>query len=104
MKIYAEVRKIYNKDVSLVILRDHSKKILNLEITTKIKVAEMKMNLENIPISDMIHLHKQNGDIIYTNILKATLKLSRVQFSKRKIENQLTLEKVESRSHQAHIK
>ena len=68
---------------------------------TKNKVAEMKMNLEKIPIPDMIHMHKQTGDIIYTDLLKATLKVSRMQYSNTKIENHLRQENVENRSHQA---
>ena len=73
-----EVRKISSKDVSLVTVRDHSQKTLNFSIATKNKVAEIKMSLENIPIPDMIHLHKKTGDIIFTDMLKATLKLSRL--------------------------
>ena len=91
-------------DVSLITVRDHSEKTFNFSIATKNKVAEMKMRLENMPIPYMIHLHKKTGDIIYTDMLKDTLKLSRLQSSKRKIENHLREEKVENRSHQAQIK
>ena len=48
--------------------------------------------------------HGENMNIIYTNLLKATHKLSRFKSNKRKIENQLRQEKVENISHQAHIK
>ena len=61
----------------------------------------MKMDLENIPIPDMIHLHTQIG--IFTDLLKATLKLSNLQSSKRRIDNQLRKEKVENKSHQGQI-
>ena len=64
----------------------------------------MKMNLENIHILDMIHLHKQARDIIYTDILKATLKVSMMHSSKSKIENHLKKEKVENKAHQQQIK
>ena len=62
-----------------VTIRDHTQNTLNLEITTKNKVAEMRMNLENIPTPDMIHFHKQVGEVIYSDLLKATLKVSRLQ-------------------------
>ena len=62
-----------------VTIRDHTQNTLNLEITIKNKVAEMRMNLENIPTLDMIHFHKQVGDVIYSDLLKATLKVSRLQ-------------------------
>ena len=104
LKLYLDTRKISNKDVSLETVRDHTQNTLNLEITTKNKVVEMKMKLENIHILDMIHLHKKVGVIIYTDLLKATLKVSRMQSGKRKIENQLRKEKVENKAHQQPIK
>ena len=75
LKLYAKVRKISNKDVSLVSVKDRSQNTLNLAIEKKNKVDKMKMIPENIPIPDMIHLHKQTRDIIYTDLLKATLKV-----------------------------
>ena len=62
------------------------------------------MNLENIPIPDMIHLHKQARDIIYIDTLKAIFKVSRMQSRKSKIENQIKKEKLENKAHQQHIK
>ena len=60
LKLYAEVRKISSKYVSLVAVRDHGQNTLNLAVATK-KVTEMRMNLENIPLPEMIHIHKQQG-------------------------------------------
>ena len=57
----------------------------------------------NIPIPDMIHLHQEIGDILFIDLLKATLKLSKLQTIKSRIENQLRQEKVENKSHQAQI-
>ena len=72
-----------------MIVKDHAKNTLNLAVATKNKVAEMRLNLENIPVPDMIHLHKHTGDAIYNNLLKSTLKISKLQSIKKKIENQL---------------
>ena len=85
--------------MSLIVVRDHSHNTLNLDLTTKNKVVEMKINLENIPIPDMIHMHKQTMDILFTDLLKATLKLSKLHTNKSRIENQLRKEKVEKKSH-----
>ena len=79
LKLYSEVRKISNQDVSLVSVRDYSQNTLNLDLATKNRVTEMKMELENIPILDMVHLHKQTGDIFFTDLLKATLGLSKLK-------------------------
>ena len=104
LKLYAEVRKLSNHDTSLVTVRDHAKNTLNLAMTTGNKVSEMGMNLKNIPTTDMINLQKQAGDIIYTDLLKATLQVSKLQSSKRKVENLLRWEKVKNKSHQTQIK
>ena len=52
----------------------------------------------------LCHLHKHTWEIIHTDILKSTLKISKLQTSKSRIENQLRQEKVENRAHQAQIK
>ena len=62
------------------------------------------MNLDDIPIPNMVHLHKQTGDILFTHLLKIMLALSKLQTLKGKIENQLRQEKVENKAHQTQIK
>ena len=59
LKLYANVRKISSKDVALVTVRYHTQNNINLALATKNKVAETRMNLENIPMPYMIHLHKK---------------------------------------------
>ena len=86
--------------MSLVSVRDYVQNTLNLALEIKNIVAEVKMNLDDIPIPDMIHLHKQTGDILFTHLLKITMELSKLQTLKGKIENQLRQEKVENKAHQ----
>ena len=75
LKLYLEVRKISSQDVSLITVRDYSQNTLNLALTTKNRVVEMKMDFKNIPIPDMIHLYKKTWDILFADLLKDTLKL-----------------------------
>ena len=58
LKLYDEVGKLSSQDVSPVIVRDQGKDTLNLVVTTWNKVAELRMNLKNIPTTHMIHLHR----------------------------------------------
>ena len=58
LKLYSEVRKISNQDVSLIAIRDRAHNTLNLALATINKVFEIRMDLEDIPIPDMIHFHK----------------------------------------------
>ena len=104
LELYNEVRKLSSQDVSLVIVRDQDKNTLNLVVTTWNKVVEMRMNLKNIPTTDMIHLQREIGDIIYTDLLKETWQVSKLQSSKKRVEYLLRKEKVENKSHQTQIK
>ena len=99
MKLYSEVRKISNQDVSLVSVRDYVQNTLNSALASKNRVVEVKMNLNDIPIPDMIHLHKKTGDILFTHLMKFTMELSKLYILEGKIENQLRKEKVENKVH-----
>ena len=90
--------------MSLIVVRYQAHNNLNLALATNNNVAEINMDLEDISIPDMIHFHKQTRDICFTNLLKSTLKLSKLEITKRKIENQLRQEKVENKAHHTHIK
>ena len=79
LKLFVEVRKACGQEVSLVFVRDHKHNTLNLEITSRNKVVEMKINLDDIPVPDMIHLHKKAEDIIHNDLLKSTLKISKLK-------------------------
>ena len=87
LKLYVDMRKYYSKKVSLVYVRDHKKNTLNLAIASRNEVAEMRINLDDVLAPYMIHLHKQKGDIILTNFLNSTLKISRLQSGNSKAEN-----------------
>ena len=60
--------------------------------------------MQKIPIPDKIHLHKHTREMIYTDLLKSTLKVSRLQATVGKLENQLKQEKIENKIYQQHIK
>ena len=75
-----------------------------MEVTTWNKVVEMRIKLKNIPTIDMIHLHRETCDIIYTDFLKETLQVSKLQSSKKRVEDLLRKEKVENKSYQTQIK
>ena len=41
-----------------------------MAITSRNRVADVKINLDDIPVSYMIHLHKQTRDIIHTDFVE----------------------------------
>ena len=52
----------------------------------------------------MIHKHRETGDIVYIDLLKETLQVSKLQSSNKRVEYLLRKEKVENKSHQTQIK
>ena len=73
LKLYDGVRKFPGQDTSMVIVRDQARCTLNLDVTTGNKVAELRVDPKKVPRINVIHLHKVIGDIIYTDLLHATL-------------------------------
>ena len=91
-------------DVTLKTVRDHAKDTLSFSMTIGNKVSEVNVNLENIPTIDMIHLHRETGDIIYTKLLKSTLQVSKLESNKKKAHDLLRKEKVENKALRIKIK
>ena len=60
----------------------------------------MRTNLENNPNPNMIHFQKEVGEVIYSDLMKDTLKVSRLQSTKIKVENELRHKRVENKAHQ----
>ena len=89
LKLYSKFRNISNKEVSLVIVKSHVRNTLNLVVATINKIVELKLNLKDIPVPNMIHLHKQTGKVIYNDLMKYTLKVSKLQSTVSKIHNHL---------------
>ena len=63
----------------------HAKNTLNLEVVTKNGIAKMILNQKDNPVPDMSHLHKKTGEVIYSDLLKDTLKVSNLQSTETKI-------------------
>ena len=94
IKLSVEVRKACGHKESLVSVRDHKHNTLNLALSSRNRVDEMRINLGDIPITDMIHLRKNIGYIIDIDSLNSTIKISKMHTSKSRVENQLRQEKV----------
>ena len=67
------------------------------------KVAEMEVRLDKISVPDKIQLHKQIGDIIYSDLLHAMMKINKLQVLLDKLEVQLKHEKVENKENSIQI-
>ena len=104
MKLYEEVRQFPKPDVALKTVRDHAKDTLSLAMTVGNKVSQVNVNLKNIPTTDIIHFHRETSDILYTRLLRSTLQISKVEINKKKAQDILRKEKVESKALRIKIK
>ena len=68
-----KVEELPGQGTSLVTVRDQARGMLNLVVISGNKVVKMKVDPNKVPKTDMIHLHIGIGDIIYTDLLPATL-------------------------------
>ena len=64
----------------------------------------MEVKLEKISGPDKIQLHKQTRDVIYSDLLHAIVKITKLQSLVDKMEVQLKHEKVENKSNLIQIK
>jgi len=64
----------------------------------------MEVKLDKISVLDKIQLHKQNGDVIYSDLLHAIMKINKLQSLVDKMEVQLKHERVENKANLIQIK
>ena len=64
----------------------------------------MRLSLHKIPVPEKNHLHKKTGEFINIDLMKSTLKVSKLQSTVSRIEIQLEKDKVENKIHQQQIK
>ena len=64
----------------------------------------MEVELDKISVPDKIQFHKQTGDVIYSDLLHAIMKVNKLQSLVDKMEVQLKHEKVENKENLIQIK
>ena len=64
----------------------------------------MEFRLDKISVPDKIQLHRQVDDVLYSDLLKATLRITKLQAVIDKLETDLRQEKVENKAISVQIK
>ena len=75
--------------VALNTVRDHTTDTLTMAMSMGNKMSEDRVNLGQVPTLDIIHLNRETGDILNTKLLKSTLHMSKLDFSKTKTQDLL---------------
>ena len=102
--LLSRVRSFNNPKTSLISTRDIERNTFKLAMVSDKKMSEMEVWLDKISVPDKIQLHKQTGDIIYSNLLHAMVRINKLQVLVDKLEVQLKHEKVENKANAIQIK
>ena len=102
--ILPRVRSLTNQKTSLISTRDTERNTLKFTVVSDKKVSETEVKLDKISVPDKIQLHKQTGDIIYSDLLHAIMKINKLQSLVDKMEVRLKHERVENKANLIQIK
>ena len=73
------VRNLYSSKTSMISARDAEKNTFKMAMVSDKRMSEMEIRLDKISIPDKIQLHKQNSDIIYSDLLQAMIRINKLQ-------------------------
>jgi hypothetical protein len=103
-ELIPEVENISQHKSSLFTVRDIEKKTLNIAVADEDKVSEVKLHYENISAPDKVKFHRNTSDMLYSDYLGLSLKISRLTTHALKLEGQLRQEKASNRAWQTQVK
>jgi hypothetical protein len=99
-----EVEKISQHKTSLFSVRDVEIKTLNISIGDDDKVSEIKMRYENIGALDKVKFHRNASDMLYSNYLSLSMRVSTLTTHALKLDGQLKQEKASNKAWQTQVK
>lgn len=79
--------------MSLLIVKDPTKNVLNFALTEEEKVTEVKMKMDKVNRPDKILFHKQTNEMIYYDLLHMSLNKNKLENKVDRLEQQLKKEK-----------
>ena len=98
------VRELVKSNVSLHTARDASDSSFKIAVTQDDQVSEIKIDLNQISVPDLVLLHKQSTDILYINVLNLALMNSKLQGKNEKLEARLKQEQAANAANQKQMK
>ena len=93
-----EVENISQHKSSLFSFKDVERKTLNIAVVDEDKVSKIKLHYENIGAPDKVKFHKNASDMLYSDCLSLSLRVSRLKTDALKLDGQLKKENASSRA------
>jgi hypothetical protein len=81
----------------LFLVRDVERNMFNIAIEDDDKVSEINMHYENIVAPDKVKFHRNASDMLYSDYLSLSLKVSRLTTHALKLDGQLKQQKASSK-------
>lgn len=72
--------------MSLLIVKDPIRNVLNFSLTEEEKVTEVKIQMDKVNIPDKIPFHKQTNEMFYYDLLHMSLNKSKLENKVERLE------------------
>ena len=79
--------------MSLLIVKDRTRNVLNFALTEEEKVAEVKIQMDKVNISNKILFHNQTNEMFYYDLLHMSLNKNKLENKVERLEKQFKKEK-----------
>ena len=86
--------------MSLLIVKDPTRNVLNFALTEEEKVTKVKIQMDKVNILDKILFRKQTNEMLYYDLLHMSLNKNKLENKVERLEKQLKKEKAMSRAWQ----
>ena len=103
-RLLKEVRNISSDKMSLLIVKDPTRIVLNFALIEEEKVTKVKIQMDKVNIPDKILFHKKTNEMLYYDLLHMSLNKNKLESEVERLEKQLKKEKAMSRAWQTHVK
>lgn len=64
-----DVRKATPNKLFLLTIKEPTQNVLNIDLAEEDKVAEMKLNIDQISVPQKIHFHRKTSEVLYHDLL-----------------------------------
>ena len=103
-RLLNEVRSISLDKISLLIVKDPTRNVLNFALTEEEKVTEVKIQMDKVNIPDKILFHKKTNEMLYYDLMHMSLNKNKLENKVERLEKKLKKEKAMRRAWQTQVK
>ena len=96
-KIMQEIRKTTPVESSLLSVRETYNNVFKIATDDKERISLVRIQMDTVGLRDKINFHKQDLDILYSDLLRSYLSKNKLEEKVIKLEKHIQREKVASK-------